>query len=40
MWSLDQVVGIIHASQDWHGLDGDHELVELKVSIEVLGELG
>ena len=39
MRHLDEVVRVVHASKNWHGLDGDHELGELHVAIEVLREL-
>ena len=36
---LDQVVCVVHASQDGHGLDCDHELGALHVSVVMLREL-
>ena len=40
MRCLDQVVGVVHASEDWHGLDGDYELGTLQIPVVFLTQSG
>ena len=40
MRCLDQVVGVEHAGEDWHGLDRDKELSTLQIPIVHLTQFG